>query len=101
MIKKTPVPAKSQEAGERLLRVLKKMAVDFECESGSVLDVSPRVISEFLHGKSSVQRIVAVAKAHPEIVTYEAGYRKHDHGCLASREAAGYYEAQIKWVVQP
>jgi hypothetical protein len=97
---KTIIPAKSQEAGQRLINVLRKMAAEYKYETGRVFIVSPREIFEYINGKSSVQRIAAVAKAHPELVGYKAGYRKTCQGCAASRAAAGYYEAKIKWTVQ-
>ena len=97
---KTTIPAKSEEAGQRLVNVLRKMAAEYEYKTGRVFIVSPREISEYINGKSSVQRIAAVAKAHPELVGYRAGYRKTCQGCMASRAAAGYYEAKIKYTVQ-
>ena len=97
---KTIPPAKSQEAGVRLVNVLCKMAAEYGYESGRVFMVSPREMAEFLNGRSSIQRIVAVAKAHPELVNYYSGYHKYCQGCLASRAAAGYYEAKIKWTVK-
>ena len=96
---KNTIPAKTEEAGKRLVNVLRKMATGYECKTGQILIVSPREISEYIDGKSSVQRIVAVAKAHPELVGYKAGYRKTYQGCMASRNAAGYYEAKIEYTV--
>jgi hypothetical protein len=96
---KNPIPPKSQEAANRLLSVLRKMAEFYEYDAGRVLTVSPREIAEFINHKSNPQRIAAVAKAHPEIVSYRPSYRKTYQGCMASRAAAGYYEAQIKWTV--
>ena len=95
---KTTIPAKSEEAGQRLVNVLRKMAAEYKYKTGRVFIVSPREISEYINGKSSVQRIAA-AKSHPELVGYKPGYRKTCQGCMASRAAAGYYEAKIKYTV--